>query len=79
MTRSAVRSMSSETLKKPKAHKAHRAGPVEIDHVGRRVQTCLRCDVLLAILVDDVDQGGEPHVIGKRIFLSEDCPGFKPE
>lgn len=74
--RSADRSTSDEVRRKK--HKAHRAGPVEIDSVGRRVQTCLRCDLLLAIIVDDVDMGGEPLLVGKRVFLAEDCLGSMP-
>jgi len=59
------------TTKAPVRRKAHRAGPVEVDDVGRKVQTCLRCDRLLYMASADT----LPWRVGRRIFMSADCSG----
>ena len=62
------------TLTRTTTHKSHRAGPVELDEVGRLVQRCLRCDATLLIVVQS---GDKPIRLGRRVMGKTVCQGSK--
>jgi hypothetical protein len=62
----------TSTSRRPAVRYVHRAGPVEVDEAGHRVQTCLRCDRVVFLASKD---NPTPFRLGKRVYLNVPCPG----